>query len=233
MSPAGRNGRIGGPHQDDVAAIVPCHIAPPKEALLSGVRARVGRVLLVDDGMPRDAAGRLRALAHRCDAAVLHLPRNRGKGAAVAAGIAHLARASDPEAVLVVDSDGQHPPDAAPRFLAAAANADLVIGDRFGDLMRMPVDRRLANIGASLIVSASARRWVRDSQCGMRLLRGRALHEVVFPVGGYESETRHLVACLRAGVEVSWVPIPAVYEGEPSSFRAVRDSMRVLVASRG
>jgi hypothetical protein len=64
----------------------------------------------------------------------------------------------------------------------------------------------------------------------MRLLRGRALGEVAFPQGGYEAETRHLKACLRAGVRVAWVPIPAVYDGAASSFRPVRDSLRVLWA---
>jgi glucose-6-phosphate 1-dehydrogenase len=32
---------------------------------------------------------------------------------------------------------------------------------------------------------------------------------------------------------VAWVPIPAVYDGLPSSFRAVRDTLRVLGALIG
>lgn len=64
----------------------------------------------------------------------------------------------------------------------------------------------------------------------MRLLRGRALHEVPFPGGRFESETAHLKRCLRAGVQVVWVPIPTIYEGQPSSFRPVRDALRILGA---
>ena len=76
---------------------------------------------------------------------------------------------------------------------------------------------------------------MRDTQCGMRLLRGRALHEVPPPPGGFEAETAHLKRCLRAGVPVAWVPIPAIYEGEPSSFRPLRDSARIAraLARRG
>jgi hypothetical protein len=64
----------------------------------------------------------------------------------------------------------------------------------------------------------------------MRLLTRRALLEVPFPGGGYEAETLHLKRCLLAGVPVAWVPIPAVYEGRPSSYRRVADSLGVLRA---
>ena len=215
-----------------VAAIVPCHREPPPAALLTSLRTRVGAVLVVDDGMPAPAARRLAAVAATCRCDVLTLPRNRGKGHALAAGIAALlARREPPDAVVVLDADGQHPPEAVPAFLAAAAHADLVIGDRFADLARMPPARRLANRSASALVRLLTRAPVRDSQCGMRLLAGRALHEVPVPPGGFESETRHLTACLRAGVRVAWVPIPAVYGDEVSAFRPLRDSARVVAAA--
>jgi glycosyltransferase involved in cell wall biosynthesis len=215
-----------------VTALVPCHLASPAPDLLRSLRAQLGGLLVVDDGMPPTAARRLADVARACGAAVLTLPRNLGKGHAVAAGIRSLLSAPrPPSAVLVVDADGQHPPEAVPAFLEASAQAELVLGDRFGDLEHMPLSRRLANRGASLLISAATARPVRDSQCGMRLLRGRALHEVAFPPGGYEAETRHLARCLRAGVAVAWVPIAARYGDEVSSFRPVRDSARIVVAS--
>ena len=211
-----------------VAALVPTHRDPPARDLLADLSARVGRVLVVDDGSPPAAARALDELVRTTGAELLRLPENRGKGHAVAAGIAHLGE--DVEAVLVVDADGQHPPSAIPPFLAAAERAELVVGDRFGDLSTMPRERRLANRLASLALSLATRRRVRDTQCGMRLLRGRALREVGFPAGGYEAETVHLKRCLRAGVAVEWVSIPTLYAGEESSFRSLRDTARVLRA---
>ncbi len=214
-----------------VTALVPCHRAPPAGALLEGLAAAVGRVLVVDDGMP--AEGRTR-LVGMLDGAVtaLHLARNRGKGFAVSAGVEHLLAGADPpEAVLVMDADGQHPVRAVRAFLRAGERAELVIGDRLADAATMPRVRRLANRSSSLLLAAVTGRPVRDGQCGMRLMRGRALHDIPFPPGGYESETAHLKRCLRAGVPVAWVPIPAIYEGAPSSFRAVRDSVRVVAAA--
>ena len=64
----------------------------------------------------------------------------------------------------------------------------------------------------------------------MRLLTRRALVEIPVEEGGYEAETVHLSRCLRAALRVEWVAIPAVYNGSPSSFRPVRDSVAVLAA---
>ena len=214
----------------DVAALVPCHEELPAASLLDAIAGRVGSVLVVGDGLPESA---LEPLTGRSGSPIdiLPLPRRSGKGTAVAAGIERLlARPLPPTAVLVVDGDGQHPPEAIPSFLAAAASSELVIGDRFGDLSAMPLHRRLGNLVACGIVAAVSRRRMRDTQCGMRLLRGRALHELPVPRGGYEAETRHLLRCVAAGVTLAWVPIPSLYDGEPSSFRPVRDSLRVLRA---
>ena len=217
-----------------VAALVPCHRKAPDRSLVEEIRRHVGALLLVDDGCPPARAREVELLGAETGADVLRLPTNTGKGSAIAAGLRHLlSRRPAPEAVLVLDADGQHPPSAIPAFLAAAAGAELVIGDRFGDLRAMPWQRRLMNRLAARLLALVTRRAVRDSQCGMRLLRGRALAEIAFPRGRYEAETRHLKRCLRSGVRVAWVPIPAVYDGQRSSFRAVRDTLRVLAALLG
>jgi hypothetical protein len=212
----------------EVAALVPCHREAPRAALLAEVGAQVGSVLIVDDGVPAPVGERIDLPT---GAQVLRLPANAGKGHAVACGLrALLAREAAPAAVLVIDGDGQHPAGAIPDFLAAAAKAELVIGDRLGDQRSMPLERRLSNRLATAALSVVARTAVRDSQCGMRLLRGRALHEIPYPTGGYEAETRHLKRCLEANVRVAWTTIPALYDGEPSSFRVVRDTLRVAGA---
>jgi hypothetical protein len=212
-----------------VVAVMPTHSQPPSPGLVADVLRRVGALVIVDDGSPAAAARELDRLASATGAELVRLPRRLGKGAALNAGLAALSRRDgSTRAVLTIDADGQHPPFAIPSFLEAAQDAELVIGDRFGDLHSMPWQRRLANVATSGLVSLATGVRVRDTQCGMRLLRGRALQQG-FEEGGYESETRQLKRCLRTGVSVAWVPIPAIYDGAESSFRPVRDSMRVLV----
>jgi glycosyltransferase involved in cell wall biosynthesis len=194
------------------------------------VQAYVGDVLLVDDGMPPEAAASLARIAARAGVGLLRLPANFGKGHAIAAGRRHLlSRTPPPQALVVLDADGQHPPAAIPALVAAATDAELVIGDRLGDI-GMPRLRRFTNRIASRLLGLVTGHAVPDSQCGMRLMRGRALRAVEFPGGRYEAETTHLKRCLRSGIPVAWVEIPALYAGEPSSFRGVRDGTRVLRA---
>jgi glycosyltransferase involved in cell wall biosynthesis len=215
-----------------VAALVPCHEEPPDERLLDEIASHVGSVLVVADGLPHGAQATLQRVADAHGLHVLRLPRRSGKGTAVAAGVEWLLQCTPPpEAVLVVDGDGQHPPDAIPRFIEAGQSADLVIGDRFGDLGSMPLMRRFANVVTCGLVAAAGRARVRDTQCGMRLMRAEVLREVPPPVGEYEAETTHLRRCLAAGLGVAWLPIPALYGAEPSSFRPVRDGIKVLQAA--
>ena len=215
-----------------VTALVTCHREPPATALLERLLAQLPRVLVVDDAMPAAGAVELDRLARGLGLAVLRLPRRSGKGHALAAGLRRLAVTPAPPAgVLVLDGDGQHPPEAIPAFIAATARADLVIGDRFVAPHDIPLERRLANRAANAVVSLTSGVPVPDSQCGMRLLCGRALTDVEFPGGGFEAETHHLKRCLRAGVGVVWVPIPAIYDGQVSAFRPLRDSAAVLRAA--
>jgi membrane-associated phospholipid phosphatase/predicted MFS family arabinose efflux permease len=214
-----------------VVAVMPSYDDVPDRALLTETLDQVGGLVLVDDGSSGAVARQLDELAESTGAELVRLPENSGKGNAVRAGIAH-ALDRGATAVLVIDADGQHPPAAIPGFLAAGQSAELVIGDRFGDLRGMPRQRRLANRTSRRLLELATGRQVRDTQNGMRLMRGRAL-ELLPPAGGYEAETRHLKLALREGVPVGWVPMPAIYAGERSSFRALRDSAKVVWAIVG
>jgi MFS family permease len=218
--------------REAVVALMPSYGEPPAAELIADTQRQVGRLLIVDDGSAPEHAEVLRARAAAAGAELLRLPENVGKGNAVRAGLDRILAEEGPSAaVLMIDADGQHPPASIPSFLqAAGAGADLVIGDRFGDLGSMPIHRRLMNRAASALLGLTTGRKVRDSQSGMRLLRGRALVETPFPGGRYEAETHHLKASLAAGVRVEWVPIPAIYGSERSSFRAGGDTLRVLRA---
>jgi membrane-associated phospholipid phosphatase len=212
--------------REDVFAVMPSYGDVPEPAHVRAVLTQVAGLVIVDDGSEPAVARELDAIAEETGAELVRLPQQSGKGSAVRAGIEHLAGRTD--AVLVIDADGQHPAGAIPDFIAAARSADLVIGDRFGDLDAMPRHRRAANRFTRLLFQLVTGRRVRDTQNGMRLLRGPAL--LSFPAGRYEAETKHLKWVLRDGLSVAWVPMPAIYGEESSSFRSGRDSVRVLWA---
>lgn len=214
-----------------VAAVVPCHRADGAEAVVQGVLPHVEEVVLVDDGAPDADAAVLAAIGEWPGVRHVRLAANAGKGDAVAAGAAVLLSSQQPpDALIVIDADGQHPPDRIPEFVAAASAHDIVIGDRRADREAMPWTRRCTNTVSSALLTVVTGQRMLDSQCGMRLYRRDALERAPLPPGRYEAETRHLRAALHAGLAVGWVPIPAIYDGEQSAFRPISDTWRVLVA---
>lgn len=87
---------------------------------VAAARAQWNPVWVVVDGSTDGSGPRLEALA-AADAGlrVVVLPENRGKGAAVLEGITRAA-AEGYTHVLTMDSDGQHPADLIPAFMAAS-----------------------------------------------------------------------------------------------------------------
>src|SRR4026209_2001441 len=102
------------------------------------LRAAAGwrEIIVVDDG----SADGTRAQAAAAGARVVRHPYNKGNGAAVKTGIRHATGAF----VLIIDADGQHPPEDAQRIAAQLGEFDLVIGARSG-ATQATTARRLGN----------------------------------------------------------------------------------------
>jgi membrane-associated phospholipid phosphatase/MFS family permease len=216
-----------------VAAVIPVFASERAVEVARATLKHVDELVLVDDGAPRAIAASLDALRGDDRVRVLRLGENGGKGTAVAAGAELLlAESRPPEAIVVLDSDGQHDPERIPAFLDAARQADVVIGNR-RDRKAMPLVRRIGNRLATLTLLGSSRAWIPDTQNGMRLFTRSLLKDFPIPTGGYDAESRHLRALLRSGQSVASVEIPTIYDGEPSHFRPIRDTVRVGRALAG
>jgi len=178
-------------------------------------------LIAVDDGSRDDTYAAAAATFDR----VLRFTRNRGKGAALRAGIAE-ALALGVSAVVTIDADGQHDPESAPALLAALAGADVVIGARARG-GAMPLARRVTNALAAAAVGTIAGVAVADAQSGYRAMRRTVLERVAALGDRYEFETDFLIRAMEAGFRVVAVPVATRY-GAPSHFRAVRDGARVI-----
>jgi glycosyltransferase involved in cell wall biosynthesis len=125
------SGREQAPSTTHLVLIPSYNPGPKVYETVNTARAQWNPVWIVVDGSTDGSTERLNAMA-RDDAGlrVLVLPRNRGKGSAVAHG-AEVARQAGFTHLLAMDSDGQHPADRIPAFMQAsiAQPAALVLGE--------------------------------------------------------------------------------------------------------
>ena len=207
---------------------------PQVYATVAAARAQWTPVWVVVDGSTDGTAeGLLERAAADPGLRVMVLPRNQGKGAAVLHGVEHAARAGFTH-VLTMDSDGQHPAELIPAFMAASqARPDaMVLGrpvfDASAPLLRVR-GRRVSNWWTNLETLGAG---VADSLYGFR----------VYPVAGlaavmrgqrwmrrFDFGTEAVVRLAWRGVKPLNLDAPVKYlradEGGVSHFRYGRDNL--------
>ena len=187
-------------------------------------------VVLVDDGSA-DCTQELIRDAGRRHPAVrgLRLPVNRGKGRALAEGVA----ASTGALVLISDADFSAPIDELPRLEAAiAAGADVAIGSRAKRGARevdQPVHRRLIGNAFNLAVQVLLLPGLWDTQCGFKLFRGQVARDLFgrLRTDGFAYDVEVLYEARRAGWEVIEVPVRWI-NSPTTRVQAVRHSREML-----
>lgn len=181
-------------------------------------------IVLVDDGSstPVDRPG----------CTVLRHEVNRGKGAALRTGFAHIAAAHPGESVVCADGDGQHSVEDILRIAARVRETGhVVLGVR--RVRRMPPRSRVGNAITRELFRAATGQWVRDTQTGLRGYPSELLSWLgEVPGERFEYEMNVLLAATRAGHPIEQVEIATTYlNGNASShFGSVRDAARIYRA---
>jgi len=93
-----------------VWSVMPSYDDVPERSLIEELLGHVGGVTIVDDGSNPRVAGELQRIATKSGVELVRHRKRRGKGAALRTGIAAaLERTPKPDAVVLIDADGQHP----------------------------------------------------------------------------------------------------------------------------
>jgi glycosyltransferase involved in cell wall biosynthesis len=152
------------------------------------------------------------------------LVKHSGKASALKEGFKY-ALEKDYEAVITMDSDGQHDIIDLPNFIEKyeSNNANYIVGSREFSVLKMPFARIVSNTISSLIISKLARKKIKDSQCGYRLINNKYLNiETSFE--GFQFESEHLVKSIWAGANFINIPIKTIYNGSKSSMKYFIDT---------
>ena len=171
------------------------------------------RILNVDDNSPDGTGGLADELAERHEwVEVLHRPGKAGLGQAYLAGF---VRALDAGAKLLIemDADFSHDPRYLPRLIAAADDADLVLGSRYvagGGVRDWGLLRRMVSRGGGLYARVILGVDVRDLTGGFKCIRREVLEAIDLPsvrAEGYVFQIEVTYRAILAGFRVREVPI--------------------------
>jgi dolichyl-phosphate beta-glucosyltransferase len=188
-------------------------------------------LILVDDGS-NDGTRQVMnaAVAGHNGVRIEALPQNRGKGRALATGVA----AAKGDEILVTDADLSTPIEELDKLETALhGGAGIAIASRALRGSRVEVSQPLYRVlmgkGFNLIVQAVLLPGLWDTQCGFKLFRGDVAHAVfgnlITDGFGYDPEV--LYRARKQGVRIAEVPV-VWRNSAPTKVSAVRSSVDML-----
>lgn len=184
-------------------------------------------VVVVDDG---SGDGTARAAEAAGADQVVVLPANRGKGAAVRAGML----AARGRTVAFTDADLSYPPAQVADLLAQVEDGwDVVVGSRVHtETATLVRARRLRELGGRLInlgTHAVLLGAHRDTQCGLKAFRGDVARSLFSRarIDGFAFDVELFHLAERDGLSVREVPVQ-VANAERSTVHVVRDGLLLV-----
>lgn len=141
----------------------------------------------------------------------------------------------DADALVVLDSDGQHEPADIPKLLEPilSGKADFVIGSRFidgGGSEDMPAYRRLGIKVITATSNLSSDLGIQDTQSGFRAFSKLAIERLRFDAEGMELSLEMLEDAHEKKLKIEEVPTVIRYDvPKGSNFTAISHGFTVLV----
>ncbi|WP_457920143.1 glycosyltransferase family 2 protein [Candidatus Lokiarchaeum ossiferum] len=173
---------------------------------------------------------------------VIQNSENLGKGKTLLKGF---QLANKNEIVLVIDGDGEHPPEDIPKLLQPILEkkAEVVIGSRFlrlnqgsklkGSYLKnrkqFSYFRKLGNNFISLLIFLFHRKYISDSQCGFRAFAPGVASLYNPSYSGFEVETEMTIFYIKEGVKLLEIPMDTGLSTRESHMSIVKDSFKILL----
>jgi len=172
-------------------------------------------VVVVDDGSADSSKLKVVTLCDKSlrlkNVTLLEHKINLGKGAAMKTG-ADYAFSHGADAVVFMDSDGQHNPEDLVKFIRKLEEKKYgaIFGSRNLNL-GAPLVRYLGNKFASVLVSSLFGVYVSDILSGFRAVTKNAYEKIGWESSGYGVETEMVIRTGKARVKFCEVPVEMIY----------------------
>ena len=197
------------------------------------IKGQVWEVIIVDDGSTDRTAVRVQdfiASSGLTQIKLLSFDKNRGKGAAVRAGMLEACG----EYALLTDTDLSSPIKEVDKLIHKInQGVDIAIGSRVkrarGCDVRQSFKRALSGRIFNFFVRLLVMRGIRDTQCGFKCFRRIAAHDLFASqkLDGFSFDVEILYLARKKGYKISEVPVMWAQARE-SKVSLFRDSFRML-----
>jgi len=213
--------------ENSYSVLIPAYNAQDSiKVLLEQIRSRPlkpDKIIVVDDGSYDETS----KISSDHNANVFTHKSNYGKGAALKKGFELFLNTTKSDFIVCLDSDLQHTPECIDDFImfAKSNNSDVVIGKRDISIKTMPFLRYLSNKLSSKILTFTTGQEISDSQCGYRLIKRNILEKIKLHENGYQLETEFILECARQSINMEFIYIPTIYNGNNSYINHVKDTI--------
>jgi glycosyltransferase involved in cell wall biosynthesis len=169
-------------------------------------------VLVIDDGSKDYTAD----IAREAGAVVIVHAQNQGKGAALNTGMREVGRFK-PDAVVLMDGDGQHLPEEIPILATPVlrGEADVVVGSRYlKQTSDVPIHRVYGHQVFNFITSQASGISLTDSQNGFRAFSPKAASQLTISSNGFAVESEMQFIANDQHLRVVEMPITILYHAK-------------------
>ena len=184
------------------------------------------RVLVIDDG----SSDRTSEIAEAAGAKVVRHMKNSGYGAALASCFSE-ARKSKPDALVVIDGDGQHDASEIPLIAKPILDkkADIVIGSRFlSKANGIPLYRKIGIKVLDAFTCAFSQK-VSDTQSGFRAYSRKAYSTIYMIEKGMGAGSEILLRAKENNLRIKEVAINVRYDTGEHSKNPLTHGLTVLM----
>jgi len=164
-------------------------------------------IIVVDDGSKDSTFEK----AKKTNATVLRHRINLGKGAAIKTGC-EAAFLMGADAIIMMDSDGQHKAKDLPKFVEKIQSGefDIIFGSRNMSL-GVPLVRFMGNKFASVLISLLFKVYISDLICGYRAITKKAYQEMKLKSSDYGIETEMVIETAKLKLRYCEIPVETIY----------------------
>lgn len=190
------------------------------------------QIIVVNDGSSSDKKGIFEQIKNNPTISLIHFPQNKGKGAAIKAGM-HFVLNQYPNCIGVVtaDADGQHLVNDVvliTEALKTNSNA-LILGTR-KFTSEVPFRSRFGNSLTGWLFNKIYHIKIADTQTGLRGISATLLPDFVnLPYSGYEFEMACLILAVKNRHPIEQVNVATIYINKniSSHFKPHIDSFKI------